>query len=142
MPQVRCPRCSTVVDYAAGFQPICPSCGFAGNGAGPTAAPPPAMPAPPAAPAAQRPPTQGIAIAALLLNVLVWPGLGTLVASRVGIGLAQGFLMLLGLLLTITILFLFVGIPLMVGMWVWGLITGIQLLQESNAAQAGQPRPA
>ena len=130
MPQVRCPRCATVVEHAAGFQPVCPTCGY---GAAPTA--PAAAYGVPPQPA---PPSQAIAIVALLLNLLIWPGLGSLIASRIGVGLAQGFLFLLGVILIVTVLGMIVGIPLVIAMWVWGLVTGIQLLQ---AASAARPTP-
>jgi len=129
VPQSRCPRCATIVEHAAGFQPVCPACGY--GSAAPAAAP--VLVAPVVM--VQAPPTQAIAIVALCLNLLIWPGLGSLVASRIGIGLTQGFLMLLGLILTITIIGMIVGIPLMIAMWIWGLVTGIQLIQASSAAR-------
>lgn len=76
--------------------------------------------------------TQGMAIAALLLNILVWPGLGSLVAGR-QVGWAQGFLQLGGIILLFTIILFFIAIPMMLAAWIWGLVTGIQLLQESSA---------
>lgn len=45
MPKAKCPACATVVTYAAGYDPVCPQCGFRGAA--------PAVPAP--APAAWAP---------------------------------------------------------------------------------------
>lgn len=135
VPQVRCPRCASIVDYAAGFSPICPSCGFAGPAApvvAPTGLPPPT-------PTFQPPPNLGLAIAALVVNVVVWPGLGTMIGGRIGLGLGQGFLMLGGILLIFTILLIPLAIVAMIGAWVWALVTGIQLIQ---AAQGPAAAPA
>jgi hypothetical protein len=142
VPRVKCPRCGTIVEHAAGFQPICPSCGYGAEAASapapvPAAAPsaPTPPPAAPPVPGAKPPPSQGIAIVGLVLNILVWPGLGSLVGGR-SEGWAQGFLFLLGLLLTMTLILALVGIPLMIGMWVWAIVTGI------NLVKAAAPPPA
>ena len=124
MPRVKCPRCSTIVDYAEGFQPLCSNCGFS---AGATPAPVGTRPAGP---------SQAIAIVALLLNIVVWPGLGSLVGGRIGEGLAQGLLFLLGVFLFFTIILIPVSILLWLGMWIWGIVTGVQLLQRANAQPA------
>lgn len=72
--------------------------------------------------------THDRAILALILNIIVLPGLGTLVAGNTNIGLIQLILFLVGIPLS----FILIGIPLMIGMWVWALITGIDLLNKSN----------
>lgn len=87
-------------------------------------APQPQHAAPPPGPAAAPQVSEGMAIAALLLNILVWPGLGSLVAGK-SIGWAQGFLFLGGLILSLIL----IGIPMLIGAWIWGLVTGIQLIQ-------------
>ncbi len=135
VPTVKCPRCGTVVEHAAGFQPICPACGY-GSAASPAPAampPPPAPAYPPmqAVPGAKPPPTQGLAIVALILNILIWPGLGSLIGGR-SEGWAQGFLFLLGLILALTLLFALIGIPLMVGMWIWSIVTGVNLIKAAS----------
>ncbi len=70
--------------------------------------------------------SQNIAIAGLLLNVLLMPGLGTLIAGRTSEGLMQISLLVIGLALSI----FFIGIPIVILVWIWGLITGIQLIKE------------
>lgn len=72
--------------------------------------------------------SQGVAIAALLINVLLMPGLGTIIAGRTSEGILQLILLVLGMALS---LFL-IGIPLLMLVWIWGLITGIQLIKESQ----------
>lgn len=137
-----CPSCGAAVVASAAF---CTRCGATlaaelgpapAVGPAPSYAPPGApTPYPPQAygPAGYAPPTkarvtQGTAIAGLLLNILLWPGLGSLVAGR-NVGWAQGFLFLAGIPLSLVL----IGIPLLIGAWVWSLVTGIQLVQEAGA---------
>lgn len=72
--------------------------------------------------------SKGLAIAALLLNVLLLPGLGSIVGGKTTEGIIQLVLTLVGIPLSIFL----VGIPLIIVAWVWALITGIQILQESE----------
>jgi TM2 domain-containing membrane protein YozV len=78
--------------------------------------------------AKKKGPSQGIAIVALLLNILVLPGLGTLIAGRTTPGVIQLVLFLIGIPLSLVL----IGIPLMIGMWIWALVTGIQIVQEAS----------
>jgi len=78
--------------------------------------------------AGKKKPSQGIAIAALLLNILIMPGLGTLVGGRIGTGITQLVLFIVGIPLSMII----IGIPLIIGVWIWGLVTGIQLIKEAE----------
>jgi hypothetical protein len=73
----------------------------------------------------------GRAIAGLVLNVVVWPGLGSLVAGRRE-GWVQGFLSLVGLLLIPTVIFALVGLFLLAGMWVSGLVSGVKAIQAAS----------
>jgi hypothetical protein len=86
-------------------------------------------------------PSQGIAIVALVLNIIIWPGLGSLIAGR-QVGWAQGFLCLLGVALIFTIIGIIIAIPLLVGTWIWGIVTGVQLINESGRATSAAPRTA
>lgn len=72
--------------------------------------------------------SKGVAIAALLLNVLLLPGLGSIIAGRTTEGVIQLVLTLVGIPLS---LFL-VGIPLIIAAWIWALVTSIQILQEAE----------
>ncbi len=68
--------------------------------------------------------TKDRAILALILNVIVLPGLGTIIAGDTNTGVVQLVLFLVGIPLS----FVLIGIPLMIGMWIWALITGIQMV--------------
>jgi len=72
--------------------------------------------------------SQGLAIGALLLNVLVLPGIGSLIAGRITEGILQLLLAVIGIPLS----FIVIGIPLVLAAWIWGLVTGIQLIQQSE----------
>jgi len=76
------------------------------------------------------PATSGQAVAALCLNAMVCPGVGSLVGGRTSTGMAQLALFLIGLPLA----FVAVGVPLMLAAWVWGLATGAQLMTEARDA--------
>ena len=87
-------------------------------------------------------PTQGMAIAGLVLNILILPGLGSLINDRVKEGVYQLLLAVFG------IIFVFAGIFMMINMvgwtlfcfgailiaaaWIWGLVTGIKLIKEAK----------
>jgi TM2 domain-containing membrane protein YozV len=73
----------------------------------------------------------GVAVTAMVLNVLV-PGVGSLVAGRVGIGIGQLILWIVGLPLC----FVLVGMPMVLAAWIWSLVTGIQILEESKRRQS------
>jgi TM2 domain-containing membrane protein YozV len=79
-------------------------------------------------PVEKKKPTQGIAIAALLLNILVLPGLGTIIGGRTKHGVIQLVLFIIG----IPLAFVIVGIPLMIAMWIWALVSAIQILKEAG----------
>ncbi|NPA38207.1 MAG: hypothetical protein GXN99_00220 [Candidatus Nanohaloarchaeota archaeon] len=76
--------------------------------------------------------SQGLAIAALLLNVLVLPGLGSIIGGKTKEGIIQIILVLLSALLTFTFIGAVIGVPLGIVAWIWGLITGINLVKESK----------
>jgi hypothetical protein len=145
-----CHQCGARLADGAGY---CGSCGTAVRAAPPPMTPPPA-PLPPQAPAYARPatpqdaapaPSQGVAITALVLNIIIWPGLGSLIGGDKN-GWAQGFLFLLGFALIFTIIGIVIAIPLMIGMWVWGIVSGVKLIEKANAAEraryAAPPPPS
>lgn len=70
----------------------------------------------------------GQAVAAMFLNAMVCPGVGSLVGGKTGAGLAQLCLFLIGLPLVV----LSIGLPLMLAAWVWGIATGAQLIAEAK----------
>lgn len=73
-------------------------------------------------------PSRTIAIVALLLNILLLPGLGSIVGGRVSTGLVQLILFIVGIPLS----YVLIGIPLVIAVWIWALVTGIHLINESE----------
>ena len=72
--------------------------------------------------------SSGQAVASMFLNAMVCPGVGSLVGGKTGTGLAQLCLFLVGLPLAV----IAVGLPLVLGAWVWGIATGAQLIAEAR----------
>lgn len=69
---------------------------------------------------------QGMAILGLILNVLILPGLGTIIGGRTKHGVWQIVLTIIG----IPLIFLFgLGFLLMIAMWIWALVDSIQILK-------------
>lgn len=76
-------------------------------------------------------PAEGTAVTALVLNVML-PGVGSLVAGRVGIGIGQLILWLVGLPLCLVV----IGFPMVLAAWIWSLVSGIQILEDSKRRQS------
>lgn len=72
--------------------------------------------------------TKTMAILGLILNLIILPGLGTIVGGETKKGVWQLVLFLIGIPLT----FIIIGIPLMIGVWIWALVTSIQQLKDSD----------
>ncbi|MEM3405465.1 MAG: hypothetical protein QW117_00615 [Candidatus Pacearchaeota archaeon] len=72
--------------------------------------------------------SRDIAIVSLLINILILPGLGSLIGGKTDEGIIQLILFLIGIPLS----FILIGIPLIISMWIWALITGIKLIQEAK----------
>jgi len=60
-------------------------------------------------------------IVGLLVN-LVFPGLGTIIWGDTSTGITQLVLYLVGGVLSLA----YIGIPLIIGVWIWALVKGIQ----------------
>lgn len=67
-------------------------------------------------------------VIALILNVLILPGLGSIIGGKTKTGIWQIVLFSIGVVLSLIL----VGIPLLIAAWIWGLITGIQMIQENR----------
>jgi hypothetical protein len=81
--------------------------------------------------------TFGLAIIALILNVIFVSGLGTLVAGRSKTGAWQIALWVIGaIIVSVAWIYetplIYVGSLLMIAAWIWGLVTGIKLIQEAK----------
>lgn len=81
----------------------------------------------------------GIAIAALVINIFL-PGVGSMIGGRMKEGLTQFLIMVAGIFAGIIfILSVVMIIPGIISMlilplvaWIWGIITGINLIMESK----------
>ena len=82
---------------------------------------------------------EGIAIVALILNVLVLPGLGSLIGGRAKEGVLQIALFLgsiiLGVFLILTFIGAVIGVLLLflgsILVWIWGIITSAEIIKEA-----------
>lgn len=74
----------------------------------------------------KKPDSQGLAIAGLLLNIFIFPGVGSLIGGKQKTGLSQVILAAISL----PLMLILVGFITMLVAWIWGLITGIQMVQE------------
>ncbi len=61
-------------------------------------------------------------VLAIILNIF-FPGVGSFFVGKPFQAIAQIILYLLGIILTVTYIFAIVGVPLCIGVWIWGLIT-------------------
>lgn len=64
-------------------------------------------------------------IVALIAN-LIFPGVGTLIVGKVGSGVIQLVLYIVGLILTFTFIGAIVGVPICIGVWIWGLVSVVR----------------
>lgn len=67
------------------------------------------------------------AVAALIINV-VFPGLGSLIGRRTRTGIFQMIFVFLAIFLYFTGVEI-IGIPLFAIIWLWGVVTGLQLVK-------------
>lgn len=73
-------------------------------------------------------------ILAILLNVFICP-VGTFVAGQITSGIIQLVLIIIAGVLLITGIGAIVGIPLMIIIWVWGLIIAVQYKPKDDGIQ-------
>jgi TM2 domain-containing membrane protein YozV len=59
---------------------------------------------------------------AIIVNVFL-PGIGTLIVGKIGEGIAQFVLWLIGVILVVTVLLSFIGVPLCIAMLVWSIVS-------------------
>ncbi len=72
--------------------------------------------------------SENVAILCLLLNILILPGLGSLIGYKKEEGIWQLVLVLLGLPLALIL----IGIPMIIGAWIWGIVTGVEIIREAE----------
>ncbi|MBT4135433.1 hypothetical protein HOD75_03905 [archaeon] len=75
----------------------------------------------------QTKPTLTIAIIVLLIN-LILPGIGSIIGKKPKEGIWQIVLFIIG----IPLILIFLGIVLIFTAWIWGIVTGIKLIAESQ----------
>jgi hypothetical protein len=68
----------------------------------------------------------GMAIIALILNVLIVPGLGSLIAGKIRIGIWQIAIAVIGFIFYPNV----VGILIIMAAWIWGIVTSVKLIQK------------
>lgn len=68
------------------------------------------------------------AIVGLIFNVLIWPGLGTIVGGETGTGIIQ----MIAAIISIPLIFILIGIPLLIGVWIWALISSIRQIKKAE----------
>jgi hypothetical protein len=76
-----------------------------------------------------------LAIIALILNILIFPGLGSLVGRKIKIGIWQFAIAVVGSIVWLiygdTLTYGGFGAALIFAAWIWGIVTGIQIVKES-----------
>ena len=65
-------------------------------------------------------------VLAILLNVF-FPGVGTIVAGRVALGIFQIIAYGIGVILTFTGIGAIIGIPIMFVIWIWGIVIAAKM---------------
>lgn len=83
---------------------------------------------------------QALAIVGLIINLILLPGLGSLIGGKIKEGVWQLVILFGSLIVGFLLLFTIVGIPLAIllffagplAAWIWGLITGIKMIKESS----------
>ena len=73
-----------------------------------------------------------MAIVGLILNIIILPGLGTIIGAIENKPyMNQGIIQLVLFLVGIRLAILLIGIPLMIAMWIWALVSGIKMVKEA-----------
>jgi len=76
----------------------------------------------------KKKPSLSIAIIGFIINLVLMPGLGTLIGGKIKRGIWQLVLFWIGVLL----IGIFIGIPIIIAAWIWGIVSGIRLIQETQ----------
>jgi hypothetical protein len=80
-------------------------------------------------------PSESVALTGLVINAVVLPGVGSIIAGRPVLGLMQ-----LGLFIaSVPLCFLFVGFPLLAVAWVWAVASGYAALRDAQKADLDVP---
>jgi TM2 domain-containing membrane protein YozV len=83
--------------------------------------------------------------AAIILNVFL-PGVGSFFVGKPGQGIVQIVLYFIGIVLSFTVFLAIIGVPLCIGVWIWGVITATsspsQPIQVNIVHQSGPNLPS
>ncbi len=69
-----------------------------------------------------------LAIVGLVLNIFIWPGLGTIVGGEVGKGMIQMILFLIG----VPLIFVIIGIPMVILIWIWAIASSLNQIKRAE----------
>jgi len=69
--------------------------------------------------------TGALAVVCFILNIIILPGLGSIIGGRKNEGIWQLVLFIAG----IPLAFVLIGIPMMIAAWVWALVTSIKIVK-------------
>jgi len=86
------------------------------------------------------------AIIALILNIVLWPGLGSVVGGRIKVGIIQMVTYIIAVFMfaipitvsaivdisTVYSIVAIVGVVAMITIFIWGIITGVKIIKESK----------
>jgi TM2 domain-containing membrane protein YozV len=69
-----------------------------------------------------------LAILGLVLNILVLPGLGSLIGGKK----TEGIWQIVIAVVSIPLMLVIIGFFTFLGAWIWSIVTGVQMVQEAN----------
>ena len=71
------------------------------------------------------------AVVGLILNVFVWPGIGTMVGAATRQETKTGIVQAILFLVSLPLMLIIVGVFLALAVWVWALISSIMQIKEA-----------
>jgi len=72
-------------------------------------------------------PDKTLAIIGLIVNIFIIPGLGSIIGGRTKTGIWQIVLTVI----SIPLMLIIIGFLLAFVVWIWGIVTGVQMIQQS-----------
>ncbi len=58
----------------------------------------------------------------VIVNIFV-PGIGTMIVGKIGQGIAQLLLYIVGWIFCFTVVGAIIGVPLCIGVWIWAIVS-------------------
>lgn len=56
---------------------------------------------------------------------IFFPGVGSIIIGKFGQGIVQIILYILGIIFSMTMVGVIIGLPLCIGVWIWGVVTAV-----------------